>query len=75
VLLGEDDGKVPFLILCGGAALERGLKAGDLARGLAKHLGGGGGGKPQAAQGQGMNPEALEPAVAAAREAIQAALA
>ena len=52
-LLGQSDGKVPFLVLSGGEAMNKGLKAGDLAKTLAGFLGGGGGGRPDAAQGQG----------------------
>ena len=47
------------------AARERGLKAGDLVRAAAKELGGGGGGKPDIAQGGGQNPEAVDAALAA----------
>ncbi len=74
VLLGQDGDRVPFLVLCGGAALEKGLKAGDLAKGLGKHLGGGGGGRPEAAQGQGMDASGLDAAVAATTETLAAAL-
>ena len=35
-LFGRDGDAVPFLIVCQGKAIESGLKAGDLARGLAK---------------------------------------
>ncbi|OIV39070.1 alanine--tRNA ligase [Mangrovactinospora gilvigrisea] len=50
-------------------ARERGLKAGDLVRTAAKALGGGGGGKPDVAQGGGSNPGAVDEALAAvARE-------
>ncbi len=67
VLTGRDGGKVPFLCLCAGAAQEKGLKAGNLAKRMAGHLGGGGGGRPDVAQGQGQNPAAVEAALADAR--------
>ena len=67
VLTGRDGGKVPFLCLCAGAAQETGLKAGNLAKRMAGHLGGGGGGRPDVAQGQGQNPAAVEAALADAR--------
>ena len=69
-LFGRQGGKVPFLILCQGAALERGLAAGALAKAVSKHLGGGGGGKPESAQGQGQDPAGVEAAMAALAEAL-----
>ena len=58
-LFGRQGDRVPFLILCKGAALERGLDAGKLAKQVSSQLGGGGGGRPDSAQGQGENPAAL----------------
>ncbi|WP_328402836.1 alanine--tRNA ligase [Streptomyces sp. NBC_00390] len=52
------------------AARERGLKAGDLVRAAAKTLGGGGGGKPDVAQGGGQNPQAIGEAVAAVERLV-----
>ncbi|MEU5163197.1 alanine--tRNA ligase [Streptomyces sp. NPDC020875] len=52
------------------AARERGLKAGELVRTAAKTLGGGGGGKPDVAQGGGQNPDAVEDAVAAVERLV-----
>ncbi|MER7045949.1 alanine--tRNA ligase [Streptomyces jumonjinensis] len=52
------------------AARERGLKAGDLVRAAAKTLGGGGGGKPDVAQGGGQNPEAVGEAIAAVERLV-----
>ncbi|OII60046.1 alanine--tRNA ligase [Streptomyces sp. CC53] len=51
-------------------ARERGLKAGDLVRTAAKTLGGGGGGKPDVAQGGGQNPEAVGEAIAAVERLV-----
>jgi alanyl-tRNA synthetase len=67
VLTGRAEGKVPFLCLCAGAAQGMGLKAGDLAKRMAGHLGGGGGGRPDVAQGQGQDPAAVETALADAK--------
>jgi len=66
VLLGRHEGRVPFLIAFEGAALQKGLKAGELAKEFAGHLGGGGGGRPNVAQGQGLKPEGVAGALAAA---------
>jgi len=74
VLFGRDGDRVPFLVICEGRALEAGLAAGALAKSLAPILGGGGGGKPNRAQGQGLKasavPDALEEARRRAREAL-----
>ncbi|MBB4895142.1 alanyl-tRNA synthetase [Streptomyces olivoverticillatus] len=59
------NGRPLTVIATNDAARERGLKAGDLVRTAAKTLGGGGGGKPDVAQGGGQNPEALDEAMAA----------
>ncbi len=73
-LLGRAEGRVPFLIACEGAALAKGLKAGELAKIAAQHLGGGGGGRPNVAQGQGLNAQAAPAAVAALEAAFAKAL-
>ncbi|MBU7599976.1 alanine--tRNA ligase [Streptomyces sp. P38-E01] len=52
------------------AARERGLKAGDLVRIAAKTLGGGGGGKPDVAQGGGQDPAAVDEALAAVERQV-----
>jgi len=70
-LFGRAEGRVPFLILCEGSALKKGLKAGELAKKAAGHLGGGGGGRPNVAQGQGLEASAVPAAV----ETLEAALA
>ena len=73
-LFGRGEGKVPFLVLCLGAAQERGLAAGKLAKTLAGVLGGGGGGRPDVAQGQGMKADAVGAAMEALEGAFRAAL-
>jgi alanyl-tRNA synthetase len=62
-IFGRDGDKVPFLILCQGAAQERGLAAGVLVKSLSGVLGGGGGGRPDAAQGQGIKGDAVPEAI------------
>jgi len=74
-LFGRDGDKAAFVVACQGAALERGLKAGDLAKAAAGVLGGGGGGRPQLAQGQGQKVELVGEACEAVRAAIDGALA
>ena len=59
VLFGREGKTVPFTVVCAGRALEAGFKAGDLAKTIAGHLGGGGGGRPNQAQGKGLDAKAL----------------
>jgi alanyl-tRNA synthetase len=73
-LFGRDGEKVPFFILCLGAAAEAGLRAGDLARELSPILGGGGGGRPDKAQGQGLRADSVSEAVEALRGRLESAL-
>jgi len=68
VLFGREGSAVPFLVACSGQALERGFKAGDLAKVLSGHLGGGGGGRPNLAQGKGLDAKAIPAAIAALRD-------
>ncbi|MFF7722102.1 alanine--tRNA ligase [Streptomyces luteogriseus] len=64
------NGKPLTVIATNEAARERGLKAGDLVRTAAKTLGGGGGGKPDVAQGGGQNPAAIGDAVDAVERLV-----
>ncbi len=73
-ILGREGQRVPYLILCTGKAGAAGLNAGALAKSLAPHLGGGGGGRADVAQGQGARAEGLPQAIAALKERIRAAL-
>ena len=70
VLLGSETGKLVAAV--GKSGLEKGLKAGAIIKAAAKALGGGGGGRPELAQGGGPNAERLEEALAAGREAMRA---
>ena len=67
VVLGSvSDGRVTLMVACGQAAIESGIKAGDLARVASAVLGGGGGGKPDLAQGGGTEVSKLDEAISAA---------
>jgi alanyl-tRNA synthetase len=67
VVLGSVvDGRVTIMVACGQAAIESGIKAGDLARVASAVLGGGGGGKPDLAQGGGTEVSKLDEAISAA---------
>ena len=71
---GKDDSGVPFIALCQGAALDKGIKAGSLAQTVKGLLGGGGGGKPASAQGQGERVAAVPAAIQALAEEYTSAL-
>ncbi|WP_175410677.1 alanine--tRNA ligase [Streptomyces sp. TRM64462] len=64
------NGRPLTVIATNEAARERGLKAGDLVRTAAKTLGGGGGGKPDVAQGGGQNADAVGDAIAAVERLV-----
>ncbi|MFH8982677.1 alanine--tRNA ligase [Streptomyces varsoviensis] len=64
------NGRPLTVIATNDAARDRGLKAGDLVRTAAKTLGGGGGGKPDVAQGGGQNAEAVDEAIAAVERLV-----
>ncbi len=64
-LVGSDGEKVPWIALVQGAALTRGYDARAAGKRLQEHLGGGGGGKPELAQGQGQRAAGRSAALAA----------
>ncbi|MFF7182509.1 alanine--tRNA ligase [Streptomyces sp. NPDC008121] len=64
------NGRPLTVIATNEAARERGLKAGELVRTAAKTLGGGGGGKPDVAQGGGQNPAAIGDAIDAVERMV-----
>jgi alanyl-tRNA synthetase len=74
VLGGANDGRVALVASFTGGAVERGLSASEIIRGAAEVIGGGGGGRDDVAQAGGRDPERLDDALAAAREAIARAL-
>ena len=57
-------------VMVGGEGLKK-AKAGDIVKELAKHLGGGGGGKPEMASGQLVAKEGLEAAIASLKETLK----
>jgi alanyl-tRNA synthetase len=74
VLGGADDGKVGLVALVSKEAVGRGVSAAAAVREAASIVGGGGGGRDEMAQAGGKDPEKLEEALGAAREAIERAL-
>ncbi len=75
VLGAAVDGRVHLVAGVAPALIERGVKAGVVVKAAAEVAGGGGGGRDTVAQAGGRHPEKLPEALAAAREAIAAALA
>jgi alanyl-tRNA synthetase len=75
VVLGTAvDGRVHLVANVAPAAVERGVKAGDVVRAAAEVAGGGGGGRDTMAQAGGRDPEKLPEALTTARAAIERAL-
>ena len=69
-LLGSETGSLVAAV--GQSGLDKGIKAGSIIKAAAKALGGGGGGKPDLAQGGGPNVEKLDEALKAGKEAMRA---
>lgn len=75
IVLGASDGAAASLLCALTPDLvKRGLHAGGLVKDAAKHIGGGGGGRPELAQAGGKNPAGLASALDAAVAAISAML-
>jgi alanyl-tRNA synthetase len=66
-LLGSETGKLVAAV--GQSGLAKGIKAGSIIRAAARALGGG---RPELGQGGGPNPEKLDEALKAGREAMRA---
>jgi alanyl-tRNA synthetase len=75
ILLGTRDSSAANLLCAVSADLvKRGLHAGNVVKEAAKHIGGGGGGRPDLAQAGGKKPDALQAAVDAGVAALVALL-
>ena len=71
VLAAVNGGKVNLLAMATDAAQKAGAHAGNLIKGVAAIVGGGGGGRPNMAQAGGKNPEKADEAVKAAAEILE----
>jgi len=67
------EGKVTFVAAVSDDLVKKGLKAGDWVRETAKIAGGGGGGRPNLAQGSGKDASKIPAALEKAREFAQVA--
>ena len=70
VLASAKGGKVSLLAMATDAAQKAGAHAGNLIKGMAAIVGGGGGGRPNMAQAGGKNPEKIGDALEAAAEIL-----
>ena len=71
VLLSEKEGKVNLIAMATDGAMAKGAHAGNLIKGIAGIVGGGGGGRPNMAQAGGKNPAGIPDAIAEARTALE----
>lgn len=65
------DGKVNLVAMATDAAMAKGAHAGNLIKGIAALVGGGGGGRPNMAQAGGKNPEGIDKAIEEAKIVLE----
>ncbi len=71
ILLASDlEGKVNLVAMATEDAMKKGAHAGNLIKGIAALVGGGGGGRPNMAQAGGKNPGGIEAAIAEAKNVL-----
>ena len=70
VLASEHGGKVNLIAMATDGAMKQGAHAGNLIKGIAAKVGGGGGGRPNMAQAGGKNPAGIDDAIAAAKDVL-----
>ena len=70
VIASVADGKVNLMATATDGALKQGAHAGNLIKGIAALVGGGGGGRPNMAQAGGKNPEGVADALAKVAEVV-----
>ena len=75
VLLSAQDGKVNMIAMATDGAVKAGAHAGNLIKGIAALVGGGGGGRPNMAQAGGKNPAGIPAAIAEAPKVLEGPLA
>ncbi|MBQ4260173.1 MAG: alanine--tRNA ligase [Lachnospiraceae bacterium] len=71
VLLSNQDGKVNIVAMATDGAMASGAHAGNLIKGIAALVGGGGGGRPNMAQAGGKNPAGIQDAIAEAKTVLE----
>ncbi|MCH5343184.1 MAG: alanine--tRNA ligase [Acetatifactor sp.] len=71
VLLSSQDGKVNMITMATDGAVKSGAHAGNLIKGIASLVGGGGGGRPNMAQAGGKNPAGIPAAIEEAAKVLE----
>ena len=71
VLASASDGKVNLVTMATDGAMKQGAHAGNLIKGIAALVGGGGGGRPNMAQAGGKNPAGIKDALAEAKTVLE----
>lgn len=71
VIASSLDGKVNLMVTATEAAIAKGAHAGNLIKGIASEVGGGGGGRPNMAQAGGKNPAGIENALKKAKVVLE----
>jgi alanyl-tRNA synthetase len=71
VFYGADERNARIMVMAGKTALEKGVNAGEIVREASKLIGGGGGGRPNFAQGGGTQPKNLKKAVKKAQKTLR----
>lgn len=74
VLASDLDGKVNLVVMASDEAQKKGAHAGNLIKGIAALVGGGGGGRPNMAQAGGKNPAGIPAAIAEAGKVLESQL-
>ena len=72
VLISDCDGKVNMVAMATQGAMDKGAHAGNLIKGIAALVDGGGGGRPNMAQAGGKNPAGIPDAIAKCEEVLAA---
>lgn len=70
VLASDLDGKVNLVVMASDEVQKKGAHAGNLIKGIAALVGGGGGGRPNMAQAGGKNPSGIPAAIAEAEKVL-----
>ena len=74
VLASAAGGKVSLVAMATDEAVKKGAHAGNLIKGIAGLVGGGGGGRPNMAQAGGKNPDKIPEAIAKVAELVEGQL-
>ena len=74
MIASDQDGKVNLVAMATDGAMKQGAHAGNLIKGIAAFVGGGGGGRPNMAQAGGKNPAGIDAAVAEAVKVLEGQL-